>query len=297
MATVRALRSAAGVTMSRGPDALPRHGEQAVDHLVGELGQAARVVRRRGHHVQRLEPEDRDEGLHGVVGEHATAAALAGAGVQRVPGARPRRPVGHLEGRHEVDAVAVSGSMPGLMGPSDRMTAGVSFSRTAARSRPGACRRRPRRPGPATPFAARWTSATSWTSSRPTRENRICGVPLSWPSETPSVNAGGISRTARSSSAMRRVQRRLDGLHLLRDAQVALAVAEVADDRPDRIVDLPDVLTEEAGRADPLHVAPGVDGHERAPIRPVTGVQLCGDRHPGRGSGVATGTAPGTDRA
>ena len=60
------------------------------------------------------------------------------------------------------------------------------------------------------------------------------------------------------------VERRLDRLHLGGDAEIALAVAQVADDGPDRIVDLLDVLTQEGGRADPLHVAPGVDGHERA---------------------------------
>ncbi len=55
----------------------------------------------------------------------------------------------------------------------------------------------------------------------------------------------------------------LDGLHLLRDAEITLAVAEVADHGPHRVVDLVDVLTEEGGRADPLHVAPGIEGHER----------------------------------
>ena len=38
-----------------GADAPARHGEQAVDGLVREVGQAARIVRGRGHHVQRLE--------------------------------------------------------------------------------------------------------------------------------------------------------------------------------------------------------------------------------------------------
>src|SRR6185437_6629703 len=58
-------------------------------------------------------------------------------------------------------------------------------------------------------------------------------------------------------------QRGLDDLHLFGDAEVALAVAEVSDDRPHGVMDLPDVLTEEFGRADPLHVAPGIQGHER----------------------------------
>ena len=59
------------------------------------------------------------------------------------------------------------------------------------------------------------------------------------------------------------VQRRLYGLHLGRDAEVALAVAQVADDGPHRIVDLLDLLTQEVGGADPLHVAPGVQRHQR----------------------------------
>ena len=50
----------------------------------------------------------------------------------------------------------------------------------------------------------------------------------------------------------------LNGLHLLRDAQIALAVAEVADHRPHGVVDLLDVLAEEGSRADPLYVAPWV---------------------------------------
>ena len=87
----------------------------------------------------------------------------------------------------------------------------------------------------------------------------------------------------------------LDGLHLLRDAQVALAVAEVADHRPHRVVDLLDVLAEKGGRADPLHVAPRVQGHERghrlarcswAPsIRPA----LCRLRRAFAGRGRASG--------
>jgi hypothetical protein len=55
----------------------------------------------------------------------------------------------------------------------------------------------------------------------------------------------------------------LYGLHLGGDAEIALAVAQVADDGPDRIVDLLDGLTQEVGRADPLDVAPGVEGDER----------------------------------
>ena len=75
--TVRALRSDVGVTMSRGRDPGVGHRDQAVDQLVGELLQAARVVGRRRDHLQRLHTEHGDERLHRVVGEHAAAAALA----------------------------------------------------------------------------------------------------------------------------------------------------------------------------------------------------------------------------
>jgi hypothetical protein len=53
-------------------------------------------------------------------------------------------------------------------------------------------------------------------------------------------------------------ERRMDGLDFLHDAQVALAVAEVADDSPDRIVDLGRWLPEVARGSDPLHVAAGI---------------------------------------
>ena len=98
----------------------------------------------------------------------------------------------------------VAGSMPGWMEPSDRITAGVSFSRMAASVPTGGLSQATTAIRPATPLAARWTSATSWTSSRPIKENRICGVPLSCPSDTPRVKAGAISRNPSLSSAMRR---------------------------------------------------------------------------------------------
>ena len=122
MATVTALRSEAGVTMSLGRMPFSRHGEEAVDHLVGEVGEAAGVVRRRRHHMKWLEAQHRDERLHGVVGEHAAAAALAGAGVQRVSSADVLGLVGHLEGRHEVDGVAgrrVDAGVDGAVGEDD----------------------------------------------------------------------------------------------------------------------------------------------------------------------------------
>jgi hypothetical protein len=46
------------------------------------------------------------------------------------------------------------------------------------------------------------------------------------------------------------------------DAQIALAVAEVADNAPDRLVDLGRVLLENAGCPDALDISPRVVGHE-----------------------------------
>jgi hypothetical protein len=100
IATVSAFRSDAGVTMSRGLSPF----RVSLTRVVAE---AARVVGRRGDHVQRFHAEHGDEGLHGVVGEHAPAAALSGTGVERH--ARARRGVGvtrHLKRRDQVDAFA-----------------------------------------------------------------------------------------------------------------------------------------------------------------------------------------------
>ena len=55
---------------------------EVLDQLVREFIEAAGIVGRRGYHVQRLHADDADEGLHGVVGEHAAAAAVTGTGMQ-----------------------------------------------------------------------------------------------------------------------------------------------------------------------------------------------------------------------
>ena len=52
-----------------------------IHQQIREFADAARVVGRRRHHLQRLHPDDADERLHGVIGEHAAAAADARAGV------------------------------------------------------------------------------------------------------------------------------------------------------------------------------------------------------------------------
>jgi hypothetical protein len=50
-------------------------------------------------------------------------------------------------------------------------------------------------------FALRWSE--SFVISRPIREYRMRSVPFACPSETPTVQAGAISRTGRSSSPIR----------------------------------------------------------------------------------------------
>ena len=54
---------------------------EKIDQFGRELVHPAGVVGGRRHHVQRLHADDADERLHGVIGEHAAAAAVAGAGV------------------------------------------------------------------------------------------------------------------------------------------------------------------------------------------------------------------------
>ena len=106
IATVSAFRRDAGVTTSARLDALPRECHEAVDELLGKLAEPARIVGGRRHHVQRLHADHGDEGLHGVVGEHAAAAALARAGVERhLRAPRRVRVARNLEGRDQVDAL------------------------------------------------------------------------------------------------------------------------------------------------------------------------------------------------
>ena len=263
MATVMALRSDCGRDDVAGPDAPARHGEQAVDGLIRELGQAAGIVRGRGHHVQRLEAEDGDEGLHGVVGEHAPAAALAGAGVEGEPGADLVVLVGHLEGRHQIDAATRLRVDPGPDGPvgeDDR--GGVVLEHGGDGPDRGlVARHHGDEPGDA---VGRQVDVGDVVDELAADQ----GEPHLWRAVELAVRdaqgEGGRDQPDRQVvGGDAAVERGLDGLHLLRDAEIALAVAEVADHRPHGVVDLRDVLTEERGRADPLHVAPRVEGHER----------------------------------
>ena len=85
------------------------------DQLLGELIQPARVVGRRRHHVQRLHADHADEGLHGVVGEDAAAAADAGAGMAGdVVAILGVGMAGDLVGGHEVDRLARLGVGAGM---------------------------------------------------------------------------------------------------------------------------------------------------------------------------------------
>ena len=78
-----------------------------VDQFGRELVHAARIVGRRRHHVQRLHADHADEGLHGVVGEHAAAAADAGTGmagdVLAIGGVGM---AGDLVGAHDIEGLA-----------------------------------------------------------------------------------------------------------------------------------------------------------------------------------------------
>ena len=93
---MKALRSDAGVTMSRGRMCRSVIVTQAVDQFRRE------VARRRGSSeagepYEWLEAEDRDERLHGVVGEHAAAAALAGQACRAYRVRTLSGLIGHLE--------------------------------------------------------------------------------------------------------------------------------------------------------------------------------------------------------
>ena len=56
-------------------DVVGDHVVEIIDQLIGEFGQAAFVLRRWRDHVKRLHTDNTNEGLHGVVGEHATTAS------------------------------------------------------------------------------------------------------------------------------------------------------------------------------------------------------------------------------
>ena len=173
---------------------------------------------------------------------------------------RPIRVRGHLKAGDEVDPLAVCGSVPGLIDPSDISTAGALCSRIAASVPTGGLSHATTAISPAMLFAFRCRSMLSFTSSRPINEKRIPGVPFSCPSETPIVYAGAISRTARSSLRTRSDSAALDGRDLPEYADVALAVTKTPRNSPHGIMDLRHVLAEEARGAHQLDVPAGVRG-------------------------------------
>ena len=171
IATITALRSADGVTMSRGRMPCAVIVSEVVDELVGERRRTPRVVRGRRHHVQRLHADDADEGLHGVVGEHAAAAAEAGAGVHamRVRSSASGSPATWKALTRSIRS-PVSGSVPGWIEPSDMMIAGALCSSSAASVPTGGLSQATTAISPATALADRCTSMVSFTSSRPISE-------------------------------------------------------------------------------------------------------------------------------
>ena len=245
MATVRALRSAAGVTMSRGR--IPRLVMASRQSTIW----SGNSVRRRGsseggrHHVQRLEPQDGDEGLHGVVGEHAPAAALAGAGVEGEAGPDLVVLVGHLERRHEIDAVTRRRVDPGPDGAVGEDDGGRVVLEHGG-------------DGPDGGLVAGHDGDEAGDAVRGQVDVGDIVDELA-PDEGEPHLRRAVELAVRHAQgeggrdqADRQVvrgdpagQRFLDGLHLLRHAEIALAVAEVADHGPHRVVDLVDVLTEE----------------------------------------------------
>ena len=119
-------RVADRVALDDVPGAEPgrHHVRQMLDQLGRKFVQPARIVGRRGDHVQGLQAHDADEGLHGVVGEHAAAAADAGAGVagDLVPVFGVRMP-GGLVGADDVEGLAglrVPAGPDGAVGHDDR---------------------------------------------------------------------------------------------------------------------------------------------------------------------------------
>ena len=244
-------------------DALPREGHEAVDELLGELVEPARIVGGRRHHVQRLHADHGDEGLHGVVGEHAAAAALARAGVERhLRAPRRVRVARHLEGRDQVDALPGRRISPGPDRPvRHEHRRLVALEHRRERADGGLVARDDR-------DQALHVVGVQVRVDRVVRElaadqgepHAVGAVQLS---VGHAEGVGGRDQAHREVVAPDpRPERRLDRVDLAMDAEVALAVTEVPDHGPDRLMDLERILSEKARRADPLHVAPRVLGDE-----------------------------------
>ena len=149
------------------------------------------------------------------------------------------------------------------MEPSDRITAGVSFSRMAASVPTGRLVARHHRDEAGDAVGGEVDIRDVVNQLPPDEGEPHLRRPVELPVRHPEGEGRRDQPEPEPVLGDTPVQRRLHGLHLGRDAEVALAVAQVADDGPHRIVDLLDVLTQEVSGADPLHVAPGVEGDER----------------------------------
>ena len=242
-----------------GPDAARCHRDKTVDELAGKLRCPAGVLRGRGDHVQRLQAQHRNERLHGVVREHAPAAALARTGIQGKPGtnlfvgiggclkrgddvdrgtcrrinARPDRAVRHDHRGRVVFQERGNGAHRGLVTRDD----GDQARHPVCGQVHGSCvvhqlpaDEREAHLGGAVELAVRDTEGEAWRDQ--------------------------AHREVLAGDAVR--QCGLNGRHLRLDTQIALAVTEVPEHGPYGVMDLPDVLAQELGRADLLDVTAGV---------------------------------------
>ena len=225
------------------PDAAPGEHLQRVEQLGGELLDAAAILRCRAHHVQRLHAAGRDERLHGVVGEHAAAAAVTGRGLKRHPPPLLRRLRRRLEAGDDVDRLAG----PGVDAGADRAVGHDHRGDVALQDR-GEGPDRGLVAGDhgdhAAQVAAFEVEAHAVVGGLPA-DQRVAHLrrAVALPVGDPAREVGrdyphreiGIDDTA--------AQLGLDRLDLRGDAGVADAVAEVADDSPGRAVDLVRVLS------------------------------------------------------
>ena len=261
--TTNALRNAAGVTMSRGrmPAALIVASNSASSAGNG-LG-AALVVGGGSDHVQWFHAEHADERLHRVVREHAAAAALARARVQREAGTDVRVGIGReLERGHEVDGLAGHGIDPGVdrsVGDHQRGGVVLEQGREGADGRlvAGDDRDDPRH---VVGLEVRLGAVVDQLAARQRVAHPVGAVELA---------VGDTQGERRRDQPHGQIvgvdplrQRSVHRVDLRSHAQVALAVAQRADDAPHGIVHLGDVLTQEAGSPDALDVASRIPRHE-----------------------------------
>ena len=219
--------------------------------------------------MERLQAQHPDEGLHGVVGEHSAAAALAGARVQGDLGTDLVVGFGRrLKRGHQVDRVAGGGVVPWL----DRSVR--HDHRGDVRLQHGGDR------------ADRGLVA----GDHGNESGHLVGgqvhrggvVDELAPDEGEPHLGGAVELPVRHPDGEGRRDQahgqiiagdpaRHGGLHrghLVLDTEVALAVPEVAEHGPHGVVDLGDVLAQEPGRADPLHITTGIRGLRVGALRP-----------------------------